>query len=200
MTEEFQNNPIQNKDLPTFENVELTPVSKKYLKVVMLNCAIFSLFLLIGSVVGFYFLQQVWAYAWLIFIIVTILILWIFAQNYFAFFQRKYAIRERDIIYHFGLLKRNLLIIPFNRIQHVALEEGWFSRILGLKSLSVFTASSSDLTINGLPKDVAENFNQLILNKIKEEELEEETIENLNKEILEKTPSTEIQQKKEDGE
>lgn len=196
MTEDFQNNPIQNQYLPTFESVELTPVSKKHLKVVMLNCAIFSLFLLIGSGVGFYFLQQVWDYAWLVFIVATVLILWIFLQNYFAFLQRKYAIRERDIIYHFGLLQRNILIIPFNRIQHVALAEGWFSRILGLKSLSVFTAGSADLTINGLPKEVAENFNQLILNKIKEEELQEEVSELVNEEISEESSTDEIQENK----
>ena len=94
------------------------------------------------------------------------------------------------------MLQRNILIIPFNRIQHVALAEGWFSRILGLKSLSVFTAGSADLTINGLPKEVAENFNQLILNKIKEEELQEEVSELVNEEISEESSTDEIQENK----
>lgn len=200
MQENFQNNPIFTENLPTFENVELTPVSKKYLKVVLLNCAIASVFLLFASGMAYYFLNEVWAYSWFILVLVGCFIFWIFIQNYFGFFQRKYVIREQDIIYHFGFLQSNMLIIPFNRIQHVALAEGWFSRILGLKSLSVFTAGSSDLTINGLPKEVAENFNQLILDKIKEEDFQEEFFENIVEEISEEMPTEEIQQNKRDGE
>lgn len=176
---DFQNNPILNQDLPDFEQAKFTAISKKYLKIVLFNSAVFSVFFLVATGVGFYFLREVLEEkTWLIFLPTLLLVLWIFVRNYFAFFQRKYAVREKDVVYHYGLLKRNIVIVPFNRIQHIELKEGWFSRMLGLKSISVFTAGSEDLTIRGLPKEVAENINQLILNKIKDEpqdEIEEET-------------------------
>lgn len=181
--ENFQNNPLSNIELPDFETVQLTPVSTKYLKVVMFNTAIFSFFLLIASGVGYYFLlEYVDLYSWAYFGGILLFLFFNFLYQYFAFFQRKYAFRERDVIYQSGLLHRSIEIFPFNRIQHSALEDGWFSRILGLKSVSVFTAGAgSDLTINGLPKEIAESFNQLIINKIKNEELiSEENTENFN--------------------
>ncbi len=56
------------------------------------------------------------------------------------------------------------------------LEEGWLSRVLEIKSISIYTAGqdNGDLKINGLEKDLSEKINQLILNKIK---IEKEEIE-----------------------
>lgn len=168
--QEFQNNSVLEHDLPDFESLELKPVSEKYLKVVLFNSAVFSLFLWIAGGISYYFLRDVVPYSWLVFVLVSLLMTLRFIISYYAFFQRKYAFRERDLVYHCGLLNKTTFIIPYSRIQHSALEEGWLSRSLGLKSLSIFTAGSeaSDLTIYGLPKEIAEKFNQLILQKIQE--------------------------------
>ena len=174
---DFQNDPILEHDLPRFEDIELRSVSRKYLQVVFLNIAVFSVILLTAAGVGYYFLRgYLGESAWALPGGVVLLMVFNAAYQYAAFFQRKYAIREKDLIYQFGLMRRNIIIIPFNRIQHTALEEGWLSRSLGLKSVSVFTAGAggSDLTVNGLPKEVAENFNQLILTKIDEEKMDDD--------------------------
>ena len=59
---------------------------------------------------------------------------------------------EHDAIYKSGLISETTTIIPFNRVQHVALHQGFISRKLGLASIELFTAggSSSDLEIPGL--------------------------------------------------
>ena len=169
---DFSNDKILNHDLPRFEEVELTPVSPKYLQVIIVNTIIFSLILLVAGGVGHFFLKSSFpGLAWIVPVVITALVVINFIYQVLAFRQRKYAFRERDVIYQFGLISKTIVIIPFNRIQHTALEEGWLSRSLGLKSVTVFTAGAggSDLSINGLPGDIAENFNQLILAKIDSE-------------------------------
>ncbi len=169
---DFSNDKILNHDLPRFEEVELTPVSPKYLQVIIVNTIIFSLILLVAGGVGHFFLKSSFpGLAWIVPVVITALVVINFIYQVMAFRQRKYAFRERDVIYQFGLISKTIVIIPFNRIQHTALEEGWLSRSLGLKSVTVFTAGAggSDLSINGLPGDIAENFNQLILAKIDSE-------------------------------
>lgn len=168
----FFNDKVLDHDLPRFEEVVLTPVSKKYLQVIILNTLIFSVILLGAAGVGYFFLKNSFPdLAWIVPVVITGLVVINFIYQVLAFRQRKYAFRERDVIYQFGLISKTIVIIPFNRIQHTALEEGWLSRSLGLKSVTVFTAGAggSDLSINGLPGDIAENFNQLILAKIDSE-------------------------------
>ncbi len=170
---DFFNDKVLDHDLPRFEEVELTPVSKKYLQVIILNTLIFSLILLGASGLGYFFLKNALPdLAWILPAVITSLVVINFIYQILAFRQRKYAFRERDVIYQFGLISKTVVIIPFNRIQHTALEEGWLSRSLGLKSITVFTAGAggSDLSINGLPKEIAESFNQLILAKIDSED------------------------------
>lgn len=180
---EFKNDKVLDHDLPRFEEVELTPVSPKYLQVIIVNSIIFSLIVMGAAATGYFFLKEVLAdYIWMFLSIILGLVLFNFGYQILAFGQRKYAFRERDIIYQYGLISKSIIIIPFNRIQHTALEEGWLSRSLGLKSLTVFTAGGggSDLSINGLPKGIAESFNQLILTKIDSEKALSDSLTNDN--------------------
>ena len=172
---EFKNVDYSVEDLPKFEEVNLQPISKKYGWIVVFNWMIFSVlfltaFLLLNLIeprfFGIYFKY--------IFLGAVLFLITNYIISYFGFFTKKYAIRTHDIIYQHGLIKSNTIIIPFNRIQHVNLEEGWLSRVLEIKSISIFTAGqdSGDLKINGLEKDLSEKINQLILNKIKVEKEE----------------------------
>ena len=88
-------------------------------------------------------------------ILIIGLLFWI---STIAFRKKGYAIREKDVVFRKGLLATTTTIIPFNRIQHVALHEGVLSRMYDLSELQVYTAggSSSDLHISGLPKIQAE--------------------------------------------
>ena len=88
---------------------------------------------------------------------------------------RKFAVREKDIIYQKGFFRNVTKIIPFNRIQHSEISEGWLSRRLKLQTLSLYTAGGegASIKIAGLPKEIAQQLSQLILSKTQEETLEQ---------------------------
>lgn len=173
MEQNFQNPQIFDLDIPDFSDLKLTAVSPKYLQIILLNLSLFSVFLVGAISAAFYFfyfnltLFQIWGIIIGIFLIIVL----IFSSTLIGFKFRKYAVREKDLMYQYGWLKRSVIIVPFNRIQHIKVEQGWFSKILHLKSVSVFTAgvSGGDITINGLPEEIAEGINNHIRGTISKE-------------------------------
>jgi uncharacterized protein len=84
-------------------------------------------------------------------------------------FQKKgFAFREHDVIFRHGVIATNTMVIPYNRVQHVALHEGFIERNFGLAKVEVFTAGgvASDLEIPGILKPQAEDIKQLLMGKI----------------------------------
>jgi hypothetical protein len=75
------------------------------------------------------------------------------------------------VVFRNGVVSLETMIIPYNRVQHVALQEGFISRYLGLATVQVFTAggNSSDLEIPGILKAEAEDIKQLLMGKIQKE-------------------------------
>ena len=75
------------------------------------------------------------------------------------------------MLYRYGIIATNTIIIPYNRVQHVALHEGLVSRYFGLVKIEIFTAggSSSDIEIPGIEKEQAENIKQLLMGKIQKQ-------------------------------
>lgn len=177
MEQNFQNPQIFDLEIPDFSDLKLTAVSPKYLRIILLNLGLFSIFLIGTIVVAFYFFYfnlnqfQVWA----IVIGIFLMICFLFLHTVIGFKFIKYAVREKDLVYQYGWLKRSIIIVPFSRIQHIKVEQGWFSKILNLKSVSVFTAgvSGGDITINGLPEDIAEGINNHIRRSISKEKTED---------------------------
>ncbi len=176
---EFKNSEITLQNLPDFAAVELRPISRKYGWVVFFNWLIFSIIFLAALLI-FNFVQPDFFGIYFKYVLLAVVLFLItnYVISYFAFFKRKFATRTHDIIYQYGLIKSNTIIIPYNRIQHVNLEEGWISRILEIKSISIYTAGqdNGDIKINGLDKEQAEKINQLILNKIKSESVQSEEL------------------------
>jgi len=174
MEHKFDNKQLFDLGIPNFEDLELTPVSPQYLKIIILNNILLSLFLLVGFSVAYYFFHHELSsfQIWTVYTAGTILIAYFFLSSIIGFKYRKYAVRENDIVYQYGWLKRTLIIVPFNRIQHIKVEQGWLSKILKLKSVSVFTAGidAGDVSIKGLPEEIAEGINNLILKNIKQED------------------------------
>jgi membrane protein YdbS with pleckstrin-like domain len=176
MEQNFQNPQIFNLEIPDFTDLKLTAVSPKYLRIILLNLGLFSVFM-IGTVATafyfFYFNLKIFQ-IWMIVIGIFLMISFLFLNVLIGFKFRKYAVREKDLVYQYGWLRRSVIIIPFSRIQHIKVEQGWFSKILNLKSISVFTAgvSGGDITINGLPEDIAEGINNHIRASISKEKVE----------------------------
>lgn len=173
MEQNFQNPQIFDIEIPNFESLEMTSVSPKYLNIILLNNVLFSIFVISAFLVSYYFLSENFT-GWQIIAVASLLlflIVYVFLSSVIGFKFRKYAVRQHDIVYQYGWLKRSIIIIPFARIQHIKVEQGWFSKILNLKSVSVYTAgvNGGDISIHGLPEEKAEGINHLIMNTISSE-------------------------------
>ncbi|PJJ67008.1 PH domain-containing protein [Chryseobacterium geocarposphaerae] len=177
MEQNFQNPQIFDFKIPDFDDLQLTAVSPKYLRIILFNMGLLSLFLILAVSISFYFFYFNLNQMQIVIIIglVFLLIIFLFLNSIVGFKFRKYAVREKDLFYQQGWLKRTIIIVPFSRVQHIKLEQGWFSRLLNLKSISVFTAgvSGGDISINGLPEDIAEKINHHIHGIIAEENSED---------------------------
>lgn len=169
VTEPFSNRPIALAELPRYEEVAFLKPSPRYYYVVALGTLSG---MSIAGVIGAFALYtseqlQHWALALLAwFGLLAFLLIW----NYAGFKRKGFAFREHDVMYRRGVLATVTTIIPYSRIQHVALKEGIYSRILGLAQIGIFTAGggSSDIEIPGIGKIQAEEMKQFVLGKIQQ--------------------------------
>ena len=186
--EDFTNNEVEVSSLPQFESVQLKALQSDYYKVILINIGIIFVLLGIGLAVFSYlnddFLpNRIWMILgglYTIFLTVSIVF------SHLSFSHRGYAFREHDAIYKSGVIAQTTTIVPYKRVQHVALHQGLFSRYFGLASLELFTAggSTTDLEIKGLTLDEAQRYKIWIIQKI--DNLPEE-IEDLPETINENT-------------
>jgi membrane protein YdbS with pleckstrin-like domain len=145
--EHFTNNTIDMSQLPRFETVEFQKLQSDYWKVLIINRSIVFLVLAVSTGLATYFIEEIKMfvpYIWgvfALFLVVSALILRL------SFLKQGFAFREHDVLFKHGIIATNTIIIPYNRVQHVALHEGWLSRYFGLAKVEVFTAggSSSDI-------------------------------------------------------
>ena len=167
---EFTNYPIDIAQLPKFEEVQLKGLNTKYITVLLFNFSLLLILVIGGFSTLFYFNQDAFSNTiWMAILVGLVLILvGLVAFTKFSFHKKGYAFREHDAIYKSGLISETTTIIPFNRVQHVALHQGFISRKLGLASVELFTAggSSSDLEIPGLLLEDAQIIKNLVSQKI----------------------------------
>ncbi len=167
--ENFTNETIDTKQLPRFEEVQLTSLHSNYWKVISFkNLIIFSI-LAIALVFLWIILEDSERFSvYLVFGIFLIIVNVSFVLNRISFKKKAYAFRNHDVIFRYGIIATNTMVVPYNRVQHVALHEGFISRFFGLATVEIFTAggSSSDVEIPGIDKVEAENIKQLLMGKI----------------------------------
>ena len=167
MLDSFQN--IVVSSFPNILEVEFKYINRKYLKVILINITFVYLSLL--SAVFFLEYKNILGLEevtfWL-FLFITILFIYTIFIKIIGFKRRKFLVREKDISYKKGVFYKKITTVPFNRIQHVEIDQGPISRFFNLASLSVFTAgdSSDDLKVNGLLKDEAQQIKEYISNQI----------------------------------
>lgn len=167
MFNSFEN--IKVISFPDISENEFNPIEKKYLNVIYINIFIFFFTsILILFLVNFtrvidisFFLSWLYILIFLIFIVV-------FSIKQIGFHKRKYLVRSKDISYKNGLFFMKTTTVPFNRIQHIEIDQGPFSRFFDLAVLTVFTAgnSSHDIKIRGIKKQNAEKIKEFISNQI----------------------------------
>jgi membrane protein YdbS with pleckstrin-like domain len=169
--ENFTNETIDTKALPRFETVQLSPIDAKYWQVILLS--IFGFFLLgIAVMVTLFFLvDEVVEHKSFIFSGYTAVFAIALLFSRISFKKKAYAFRNHDVIFRSGIIATNTMVIPYNRVQHVALHEGFIARFFGLAKVEIFTAGgvSSDLEIPGIAKEEAENIKQLLMGKIQKQ-------------------------------
>lgn len=163
--QQFENPQIQLADTPKHEDLVLQPIAKRYWNIIVIRLLI--RFLAIGVVIFSLILSidPLNAYLWPVLIIYLLVVGLSFYWQRTAFPKRGFAIRKHDIIYRRGVLSTIKTIVPFQRVQHVAVNESFLSRKYGLAQLQVFTAggSSSDIKISGLEKEDAERMKSQIM-------------------------------------
>lgn len=168
----FTNNQIEIDSLPKVEDIEYIPIEKSYLKIIL-----FNLFFIYGSILASLSIakyisnnEKFQFFFW--YLIITIVLIFISQViiSTLGFKKRKYALREKDIIYTEGLLINSITTLPFNRIQHTEVKRSFIARRLGLSTLNIYSAgeSGSDLNIKGLPKEKAETINAFLTNLLNE--------------------------------
>lgn len=166
----FSNLPIADESLPQVQTVPFKPIHADYLKVLRITWLITFGVILAGLVILFVFvtkLQTVLLISlgvglYLIVIAITVI------SGTRSFLRKRYAVRERDILYSTGWLFQHTHMVPFNRMQHCVVNSGPIERKFGLASVSLYTAASEgkDITIHGLPQEEAERLKDLIMQQI----------------------------------
>ena len=171
--ENFTNETLDTSQLPKFEEVAFTALHPKYLLVVLIGLLrTIAMLVLIPTVVSMFKHEFFSGRIWLILgIIIPIFSILLVVFSSIGFKKKGFAFREHDVLYRYGIIATNTIVIPYNRVQHVALHEGLVSRYFGLAKIEIFTAggSSSDIEIPGIEKEQAENIKQLLMGKIQKQ-------------------------------
>lgn len=165
--ESFTNNIIDLNQLPRFETVEFQKLQPSYWKVMLINQGILMLVFVLALGVFYFLIPEFRSQAVYPVVSLVVLTLLIFIFGRISFRKKGFAFREHDVLFRNGVIATNTIIIPYNRVQHVALHESWISRSFGLATVEIFTAggSASDIKIPGIQKEQAENIKQLLMVK-----------------------------------
>lgn len=167
----FSNHLIDITELPKIQEIKYTAVDSKYLRIMMFNRIFVFTLMAVAFLVIHYFTNEDFDFVWQFFSIWSGLFLVVLLYGYLKFKTLAFAVREKDIVFKRGVLVLKSTIIPFNRIQHVAINQGPLMRWMDLSNLKIFTAggSTSDLSINGLSSEVAESIKIHITSAVSEE-------------------------------
>ena len=169
--QEFTNDTLDLSQLPKHESIVLASLHPNYWKVMLIQGAVFFALLAVGCVVAIHYIEALTKYQshiWTGYAIVFLITLFF---TRLSFNKKAFAFREHDVIFRHGVIATTTMIIPYNRVQHVAVHEGLIERWFGLANVEVFTAggTASDLEIPGIDKAQAEDIKQLLMIKIQKQ-------------------------------
>lgn len=168
----FSNQQINSKTLPQLEEVVYEPLHSKYKNVVLITTVV--MVLVIGAIGACGFYLPLEKEALLVEYKTTVLgisIVWAIALAILRIAgvaKKGYAVRAHDISYKTGLINQKQITIPFNRVQHVEIYEGFLLRLFGLCQIEFFTAGGNfgDLKIPGLPLKEADRIKAFVIEQI----------------------------------
>ena len=172
--ENFSNSIITPENLPEIKPETFNLLDKKYRTILFIRIAIFVLFAA-GALISFLFIFDEKPAAVFIVVaisVIAIITLYSIIITVFGFSKKGYLVREKDVSFQKGLIIFKSTSVPFNRIQHVEVNQGILAKIFKLSSVKIYTAggNASDLSIPGLPVEVAANLKAFLSEKISEHE------------------------------
>lgn len=164
----FQNETITLEQIPKYEEIAYTNLHKNYVKIVRMNALIGILFGIAVSVAIFFVFEEFEKYYFIIGFSLLMLLISLFPL--LTYKKKKYAFRQHDVLYKKGLIFKTVNIIPYIRLQHVVIKQGWYAKKLGLATLELHTAANDrvDVSIPGLTLEDAERWKSFLLNRLQE--------------------------------
>lgn len=170
----FRNEQVFIEDLPAVETVQLVPIEKEHRTIQLVAWTLFYVFVLAGLNVVLWQAEiptTLWIAAvagWLILGGLQYLVI-VRAHKFKGF-----ALRRHDLTYRKGWLYKKEVTVPYKRIQHVDVKQGFIERQFGLAKLNLYTAGghSSDLTVPGLRIEDAHQFKSYIIGVMRDDEEE----------------------------
>ena len=170
----FTNEQVFIDDLPAVEHIDFVPIEKEHRTIQVIAWTIFFVIVLIGLNIVFWQAETPvtpWLLAvggWLTLGILQYIM--IFRAHKF----KGFALRRYDLTYRKGWLYKKEVTVPYRRIQHVDVKQGFIERQYGLAKLNLYTAggNSSDLTVPGLRIDDAQQFKSYIIGVMRNDEEE----------------------------
>ncbi|WP_035479553.1 PH domain-containing protein [Gelidibacter mesophilus] len=166
----FTNQQINLETLPSIDDVDFKPISKQYLKIIVINRVFLYLLIMAGLFFAKFMVKEdnFHSLFWYAFALAVIFFILNLITALMAFKKRKYAIREQDVIYSQGLLVSSMATVPISRVQHIEISRSWLARKLNLATLKIFTAGESgiDLKIDGLDYSEAQKINDFLSKKV----------------------------------
>ena len=172
--ENFTNSILLPEDLPEVDSKTFTGLDRKYLKIMFIRIALFFL-VMSGILVAILFLaENIPTKITGILAGSAIVLITLFSSilSVLGFSRKGYLVREQDISFQRGLITYKLTTVPFNRIQHVEVNQGIPEKFFKLSSVKLYTAggTTSDLSIPGLTVSDAQKLKAFLSDKISEHE------------------------------
>lgn len=164
----FTNETINLDALPKYEETTLTHPDPKYWNLILINLVLFFTIIGIGLAIIIFFNEDT-QHNWMIWTGLYIAFAaFLFLVFRASFKRRGFALREKDVLYKSGIIAETTTIVPLNRIQHVALNEGFLSRMFQLGTLQIYTAggSSGEIRIAGVPIEQAKAMKEALVQRL----------------------------------
>ena len=172
--ENFSNSVLTTEEIPVLEEKTFNPLEKKYLRILFIRTTLFFVFLIGGLVTVYVFNKEEINTLAIVLVSAAVLLFLAYSLTItiLGFPKKGYLVRENDISFKRGLITYKQITVPFNRIQHVEVNQGVLAKLYKLSSVKIYTAggTSSDVSIPGIKTQTAENLKAFLSEKISEHE------------------------------
>lgn len=167
------NRQLNFENIDKVENLNYTPLEKKYLKVQTVKTIL--VYIIFMGLTLLFLLAEEFAYRVVTTIGIECVFLTAMIVNLFllpkAYSYKGFAIREHDITYRSGIIFPKTVTIPFCKVQQVSVRQTPVTRMFGLYAVDIVNGAQflAETTIPGLTKEKADGIKALLIERIDNE-------------------------------